>query len=171
MLAKQMHGKMVILSLAILFALILGGCSMFFLDQGDGDGLISGRVVRIETTAYCPCGSCCSWTLNKFGRPVISKGRNRGKPKAVGITASGNRAHPGTLAADTRHYPMGTVIYIPGYGYGVVEDRGGDIQGRKRLDLFFNTHKEARIWGRRKIDVVVFPKGTPVMPKNALPPR
>ena len=166
-----MQGKLAILSLAILVALVLGGCSMFFLDRGGDEGSVYGRLVRIETTAYCPCGSCCSWKLDRYGRPMISAGRNRGKPKAVGITASGTRAHPGTLAADTRYYPIGTVIYIPGYGYGVVEDRGGDIRGRRRLDLFFNTHKEARDWGRKKIQTVVFPRGTPVMPKNALPPR
>ena len=167
-----MRGKLVILSLAILATLILGGCSVFFLgEESRGDGLIYGRVVKIETTAYCPCGSCCSWKLDRFGRPVISAGRNRGKPKAVGITANGQKAHPGTLAADTRYYPFGTVIYIPGYGYGVVEDCGGDIKGRHRLDLYYNTHKEARNWGRKKLETVVFPKGTPVMPKNAPPPR
>ena len=66
---------------------------------------------------------------------------------------------------------MGTLIYVPGYGYGVVEDRGGDIRGRRRLDLFFNTHAEARRWGRRKIEAVVFPPGTPAVPRNAPPPR
>ncbi len=166
-----MHGKIAILSLAILAALILGGCTVFFLDQGEDDGLIYGKIVRVEATAYCPCGSCCNWKRNWHGRPVIAKGRYRGKPKAVGITASGKRAKPGTLAADTRYYPMGTVIYIPGYGYGVVADRGGDIRGRRRLDLFYNTHKEALRWGRKKLRVVVFPKGTPVIPKNAPPPR
>ncbi len=167
-----MRAKLAILSLAILLTLILGGCSMFFLgDGGGGAGFIEGRCIRIETTAYCPCGLCCDWKLNWLGRPVHSSGKNRGKPKAVGITASGRKARPGTLAADTRHYPMGTVIYIPGYGYGIVEDRGGDIKGRHRLDLYFNTHKEARAWGRKKIEAVVFPKGTPAMPKNAPPPR
>lgn len=170
MLPVRMHGKLVILSIALLAALALGGCTVFFLDQG-GDNLIYGQVVRIETTAYCPCGECCSWRLDKYGRPVISAGRDRGKPKAVGITACGKRAHPGTLAADTRYYPIGTVIYLPGYGYGIVEDRGGDIRGRKRLDLFFNTHREARHWGRKRLEAVVFPPGTPPMPKNALPPR
>lgn len=167
-----MHGKLVILSLAILAALVLGGCSTFFLNEEETqDGLIRGRIVRIETTAYCPCGLCCSWKLDRQGRPVISEGRDRGKPKAVGITASGKRARPGTLAADTRYYPLGTVFYIPGYGYGVVEDRGGDIRGRHRLDLYHNTHKEARYWGRRRMQVVVFPRGTPPIPKNAPPPR
>ena len=160
-----MHGKLVILSIALLAAFILGGCTVFFLDEGDD--LTYGRVVRIETTAYCPCGSCCSWKLDKYGRAVISAGRDRGKPKAVGITASGRRAHPGTLAADTRFYPMGTVIYVPGYGYGVVEDRGGGIQGRQRLDLFCRTHAEALAWGRRRVQAVVFPPGTPAVPKDA----
>ena len=166
-----MRDKIVILSFAILATLVLGGCSVFFLGEQDSDGLIYGKVVKIETTAYCPCGSCCDWVLNSKGQPVHSTGKNRGKPKSVGITASGKLAKPGTLAADTRYYPMGTVIYIPGYGYGVVEDRGGDIKGRHRLDLFYNTHKEARDWGRKTIHAVVFPKGTPAMPKNAPPPR
>ena len=167
-----MRGKWIILSAALLATFVLGGCSVFFIEEEDAsDGLIRGRVVRIETTAYCPCGSCCSWKLDRRGRPVISAGRDRGKPKAVGITASGKRARPGTLAADTRYYPLGTVFYLPGYGYGVVEDRGGDIKGRHRLDLYYNTHKEARNWGRKKMAVVVFPQGTPAIPKNAPPPR
>ena len=163
-----MPGKLVILTLALLAAFILGGCSVFYLGQEGSNEY--GRAVRIETTAYCPCGLCCNWKLDKYGHPVIATGRYRGKPKAVGITASGTRAHPGTIAADTRYYPIGTVIYVPGYGYGVVEDRGGDIRGRRRLDLFFNTHQEARQWGRRRVETVVFPPGTAPIPKNARPP-
>jgi hypothetical protein len=59
----------------------------------------------------------------------------------------------GTVAADTRFYPFGTRFFIPGYGYGQVEDRGSAIKGRHRLDVFFNSHKEALNWGRRKIYV------------------
>ena len=167
-----MRAKLTILSLAILAALGLGGCSLFFRDgEAPTSGRFRGRYVKIETTAYCPCGICCDWKLNWLGQPVHASGKNRGKPKAVGITASGKKARPGTLAADTRHYPMGTVFYIPGYGYGVVEDRGGDIKGRHRLDLYYATHKEARNWGRNTVRAVVFPQGTPAMPKNAPPPR
>ncbi len=57
----------------------------------------------------------------------------------------------GTLAADTKYYPFGTRIYIPGYGYGVVEDRGSAIKGASRLDAYYNSHKEALKWGRRKV--------------------
>ncbi len=167
-----MRAKLLILSLAILATLLLGGCSIFFIDEVDpNDKLIRGKIVKIEATGYCSCGKCCGWKRNWLGRPVIKSGRNRGKPKAVGITASGKKAKPGTLAADTRYYPMGTVFYIPGYGYGVVEDRGGDIKGRGRLDLYFKKHNQALKWGRKKLQVVVFPKGTPAIPQKAPPPR
>lgn len=166
-----MRAKLTIFVIALLLALVAGGCSLLFLsEEAEDNEIIRGRYVTIETTAYCPCGQCCHWKLDSKGNPVHSKGRQRGKPKAVGITANGTKATPGTLAADTRHYPMGTVFYIPGYGYGCVEDRGGDIRGKSRLDLFFNTHKEAQKWGRKRIKCVVFPKGTPKMPKNAPPP-
>ncbi|KAK3249671.1 hypothetical protein CYMTET_40907, partial [Cymbomonas tetramitiformis] len=53
----------------------------------------------------------------------------------------------GTIAADTRHYPFGTRMYVPGYGWGVVEDRGGAIQGVSRVDLYHNNHSKALEWG------------------------
>lgn len=62
----------------------------------------------------------------------------------------------GTVAADTRHYPFGTRVYVPGWGYGRVEDRGGAIRGDARLDLFFKRHARALQWGRRKVPVRVY---------------
>lgn len=172
MVKNSMRRLLTILCLVAAILATAAGCSLFVREDGPiGDGLIQGRLVTIEATAYCPCGSCCSWKLNWKGQPVFTSGPQRGKPKAVGITASGTKAKPGTLAADTRYYPMGTVFYIPGYGYGIVEDRGGDIKGRHRLDLFYNTHREARHWGRKKLQCVVFPPGTPPIPQNARPPH
>lgn len=64
----------------------------------------------------------------------------------------------GTIAADTRFYPFGTRMYIPGYGWGVVEDRGSAIKGEHRLDIFYKSHEEALRWGRRKVRVrIEFP--------------
>jgi hypothetical protein len=62
-------------------------------------------------------------------------------------------AHDGTVAADTRYYSFGTRIYVPGYGYGVVEDRGSAIKGVDRLDLYFDSHNDALRWGRRRVEV------------------
>ncbi len=61
----------------------------------------------------------------------------------------------GTIAADTKYYPFGTHMYVPGYGHGIVEDRGGAIKGPNRIDLYFNSHSEALAWGRKKVRVIV----------------
>lgn len=108
------------------------------------------EIVVLEATAYCPCGACCGWRRDWLFRPVIASGPNRGRPKAVGITASGTRAQPGTIAADPRVLPFGTILYVPGYGYGRVEDTGGDIKGN-RIDLFYHRHDDALDWGRKKV--------------------
>jgi hypothetical protein len=59
----------------------------------------------------------------------------------------------GTIAADTSYYRFGTRMYVPGYGWGVVEDRGGAIKGPDRLDLYLDDHDEALAWGRRRLPV------------------
>lgn len=62
----------------------------------------------------------------------------------------------GTIAADTRYYPFGTKMFVPGYGWGIVEDRGGAIKGPNRIDLFFHSHDDALQWGRKKIPVRIY---------------
>jgi 3D (Asp-Asp-Asp) domain-containing protein len=110
-----------------------------------------GRVSLMEVTGYCNCGKCCSWEYAwiGLGQPVVSKGPNRGKPKQIGLTSSGLEARHGTIAADTTRLPYGTLIEVPGYGLGRVEDTGGAIQGN-RLDLWFADHAQALQWGRQK---------------------
>lgn len=106
-------------------------------------------------TGYCKCKQCCGWKRNWFGRPVVASGPNKGKKKKVGMTAAGTKAKPGTIAADTAKYPFGTVMWVPGYGYGRVEDRGSAIQG-ERIDLYFKSHKQALQWGRQTVRVKVW---------------
>jgi 3D (Asp-Asp-Asp) domain-containing protein len=67
-------------------------------------------------------------------------------------TATGIWPKRGTIAVDTAVIPFGTRIYIPGYGNGIAQDRGGAIRGN-RIDLFFSTEKEALQWGKRKITI------------------
>ncbi len=59
----------------------------------------------------------------------------------------------GTIAADTRYYRFGTRMYVPGYGWGVVEDRGGAIKGPNHIDLYMDDHDQALAWGRRRLPV------------------
>ncbi len=112
----------------------------------------------LEVTAYCACQACCGWKRSWLGRPVYASGPAKGRPKAVGITASGARARQGTIAADTALYPFRTVMYIPGYGYGRVEDRGGGVKGR-HIEVFFGSHKKALTWGRQGLPVQIWLPG------------
>ena len=86
-------------------------------------------------------------------QPVFASGPNKGNTKKVGQTASGTMAGRGTIAADSK-YPFGTRMYVPGYGWGTVEDRGGAITG-DHIDIFYSSHKKALKWGRQQLHVKV----------------
>lgn len=92
---------------------------------------------------------------------VESTGKDPTHP-SYGITYSGVKVRRGeysTIAADLRIFPLGTVLYIPGYGYGVVADKGGAIRGNK-IDLYFPTKQDVyNQWGKRTLDVFVLHKG------------
>ena len=109
----------------------------------------------MTVTGYCKCKKCCNWKRNWLLRPVIASGSAKGQKKKVGVTACGTKAKPGTIAADTAKYPFGTIMYVRGYGYGRVEDRGGAIKG-EHIDLFFKSHEKALQWGRQEMPVRVW---------------
>ena len=136
-----------------LFVLFFAGCASIRPPRG-----AVRQTLIIETTGYCACGKCCSWhrSWKPPFYPVYSSGPLKGKPKVVGVTASGTKAKKGTIAADTRFYPFGTVMDVPGYGMCRVEDRGGAIKGPARIDLFFKTHQQALQWGRKRVSVHVW---------------
>ena len=93
------------------------------------------RVLRMHATAYDPGPrSCGKW--------------------ATGRTAIGLTAGYGVVAVDPRVIPMRTKLYIEGYGYAVAGDRGRAIRGN-RIDLGFNTYREAMRFGERTVTVHV----------------
>jgi 3D (Asp-Asp-Asp) domain-containing protein len=69
-----------------------------------------------------------------------------------GRTATGAYVHYGSVAVDPAVIPLGTRLYVPGYGYGVADDTGAAIQG-DRIDLYFPTQGEALSWGARTVTV------------------
>ncbi len=138
----------------LVLALAVSGCASRSVKPPQGVRPIEKTM---EATGYCKCGKCCNWKRSWFGLgpPVIASGPRKGERKKVGMTASGSKAHVGTIAADTKKYPFGTVMYIPGYGYGRVEDRGTAIQG-EHIDLFFKSHSDALRWGRQHVRVKIY---------------
>lgn len=69
-------------------------------------------------------------------------------------TATGASAGYGIIAVDPRVIPLGTKLYVPGYGYGVAADTGGAIKGNK-IDLCYDTGTEAIMWGRRNVTITI----------------
>ncbi|RPK31802.1 3D domain-containing protein [Paenibacillus xylanexedens] len=87
--------------------------------------------------------------LTAYSNHENSTGKNKGDAD-YGITASGEKTKEGvTIAADWRVLPKGTRVYIDGVGERVVQDKGGDIKN-KRIDVYFETEKEALNFGRKK---------------------
>ena len=72
----------------------------------------------------------------------------------AGITATGIRATYGVVAVDPRVIPLGTKVYIPGYGVALAADTGGAIKGYK-IDLCMESYGECMRFGRRNVTVYV----------------
>jgi 3D (Asp-Asp-Asp) domain-containing protein len=92
------------------------------------------RKLTMEATAYEP-------------------GPHSNGPWATGYTSCGHKAGYGVVAVDPKVIPLGTRLYIEGYGYALAGDVGGAIKGN-RIDLCFATVEECYQFGRR--DVVVY---------------
>lgn len=77
---------------------------------------------------------------------------------ATAYTHTGNPTYTGvyprigTIAVDPKEIPLGSKMWVEGYGYGIAQDTGGSIKGKK-IDLFMETKQECFNWGRRKVKV------------------
>ncbi len=69
-------------------------------------------------------------------------------------TARGSRLTKGLVAVDPSVIPLGTRLYIPGYGPAIADDTGGAIKGA-RIDLAYNSRGEALQFGRRQVTVYI----------------
>lgn len=103
-------------------------------------------------------------------KKVVATGYTAGKEStgktpdhpAYGITYSGvkvKRDLYSTIAADPEVFPIGTILFIPDYGYGVVADTGSAIKGAK-IDLYFETVEDVyEQWGKREVTVYTVEQG------------
>lgn len=73
-------------------------------------------------------------------------------PGNSGYTAGGHRLTYGLVSVDPDVIPLGTHLYIEGYGNAIADDTGGAIVGN-RIDLGMDDRDDALNFGRR--DVVV----------------
>ncbi len=141
-------------------------------EEWDSGKVVKKRVVSTSSVSQAADEQKGDLTLEQYPKVRVvatgyyagyeSTGKTPSHP-SYGITYSGvkvRRAEYSTIAADLRVFPLGTVLYIPGYGYGVVADKGGAIRGNK-IDLYFETKQDIYTkWGKRTVDVYVIRKGT-----------
>ena len=69
-------------------------------------------------------------------------------------TATGTLVRRGVIAVDPSVIPLGTRVFIPGYGEAVAEDVGSAIHGY-RIDVAFDTHAEALMFGRQDLEIFI----------------
>lgn len=97
-------------------------------------GFFTGRkVLNMQATGYDPGPRSCG-------------------PRSTGRTALGLRAGYGVVAVDPKYIPLGTRLYIEGYGYAVAGDTGRAIKGN-RIDLGHDNYSAARRVGRKTVKV------------------
>jgi len=100
-----------------------------------GTNVLNKTSIGVEATAYTP-NQTGGWTT------------------ASGCIAKRNANGFSTIAVDPRVIPLGTKVYVDGYGYAVAEDTGGAIKGN-RIDVFFTSNSEAFKWGVRSVNMYI----------------
>ncbi|PKM78108.1 MAG: hypothetical protein CVU90_03530 [Firmicutes bacterium HGW-Firmicutes-15] len=95
----------------------------------------AGKVLTMVATAYDGCYEC--------NKPYY------GLPSYIGLPLA-----RGIIAVDPNVIPMGTRLYVEGYGEGIAADQGNAIKGN-RLDLFFDTHQQALDYGMKTVTVTI----------------
>jgi 3D (Asp-Asp-Asp) domain-containing protein len=100
------------------------------------------RVLKMTATAYDATFKSC--------------GKHPEDPN-YGITYSGLRVKPGIVAVDPKVIPLGTHLYVEGYGEALAADKGGAIKGN-RIDLYYESPKDVARYGKRTVKVYVLDK-------------
>lgn len=107
-----------------------------------GGKVLYTRSVKVRATAYTADYASTGKSPGDYGF-----GRT-----ATGTTVRRNPNGYSSIAVDPRVIPLGTKLYVEGYGYAVAEDTGGAIQGNT-IDVFFNSNSEVNNWGVRYVNV------------------
>ncbi len=95
---------------------------------------------EFEYTGYDACVACCGQYAKN--RPVVN-GRE------IVYTASGEIASNLTVAVDPNVIPLGSLLYLEGYGVRIAQDTGSAVKGNV-IDIYFDNHEDAWDVGRQK---------------------
>lgn len=122
--------------------------------QRAGEKLLDLEVIAEPVSKLLIVGS--GWSISRGGENIRYSEEREMIASAYTYsgynTASGEQPYYGVAAVDTSVIPMGTQLYVDGYGYATALDRGSAIRGN-RIDLFFESQEEAVNWGVRRVKV------------------
>ena len=104
------------------------------------------RSFRVIATAYSPVN-----TLMEGGRYTFTE-------------RDGRAVHG--IAVDPRLIPIGSQLWIPGYGHAVADDTGGRIRGH-HVDVRIQDYDRMLRWGCRKLQIYVISDGSDTATKKA----
>ena len=99
--------------------------------QNSGQEPVSGKELLVTATAYTAYCEGCSGTT------------------AIGIDLRSN-PNQKVIAVDPNVIPLGSRVWVEGYGEAIAGDTGGAIKGNK-IDVFIPTRNEALQWGRKQV--------------------
>ena len=99
------------------------------------EAVSGGAEMLVTATAYTAYCNGCSGTT------------------AYGIDL---RANPNqkVIAVDPRIIPLGTRVWVEGYGEAIAGDTGGAIKGKK-IDVFLSSQDSAKAWGVKQVKIKV----------------
>jgi uncharacterized protein YabE (DUF348 family)/3D (Asp-Asp-Asp) domain-containing protein len=106
-----------------------------YYDPQPVDSVIYYAASALNSTTYSPPDHQVTRVMRMYGTwyNAASSGKPAGHP-AYGITRSGMYLTKGIVAVDPNVIPLGTRLYIPGYGFAIAADTGGGIIG-DRIDM------------------------------------
>ena len=102
---------------------------------------------RASNSEFNPSRSSRSMTMYASAYSAYDDGNGH-------YTSGGNLVRKGLVAVDPGVIPLGTRLFIPGYGNAIADDVGGSIKGN-RIDMAFNSHSEAMDFGRQQVTVYI----------------
>lgn len=109
-----------------------------------GGSLNYSKVIRMTATAYTANEACTGKEPGDYGFAITASG-TKVKRNVNGYS---------TIAVDPRVIPLGTKVYVEGYGLAIAEDTGGAIKGNK-IDLYMDSYSDAVNWGVRSVNVYI----------------
>ena len=125
---------------------------------GAADGICGNQTVAAIKSFQKANGLDADGVCGNGTYSVLSGGReyepSSDESEGTAYTALGTHVRHGIIAVDPDIIPLGTHVYIPGYGDAVAEDVGGAIHGH-RIDVAFDTRAEALAFGRQDIEIYI----------------